>query len=173
MKKIALALVIAILLVLCGCGDPQTSDTKPQNTETEKKETNINISSAEDEIVSDAIKVLKNDWLSYYKTNKDNDGYFEIKNTRLIKIKNNDTEMFENVDYIVEFVLFTDYFGSAPYYYSNTTNDTVVVYDDGTMKVSPNLIKVYSGRTYNYKFPEYIDSVTDLGSEYNCIKNLK
>ena len=120
MKKVCyLLLVLCLIFSLSACG------TNEKN------------------IASKAVSVLKNHWEAVYdQPNLETDGYFEIKNTRVINIKENTTEEFKNIDYIVEFVLYTDYYGSAPYYQIVGTDDTVVVYKDGTMEVQrKNLIK--------------------------------
>ncbi len=128
----------------------------------------------EDDAVAKAVDTLKEHWKTEYKeAGADTDGYFEIKNTRVINIKENTTEEFKNVDYIVEFVLYTDYFGSAPYYQSAGTDDTVVVYTDGTAKVQSNLINQYRTKYFSNDFSVFLGSIEDLGDKYNCIEKLK
>ena len=101
------------------------------------------------------------------------DRHFEIKNTRIITIKNNDIEQFENVKYLVEFVLYTNYMGSAPYYEDFCVYDTVVVYNDGEMEVQTNPIDRYRGRTYETDFSNFIKDIDDYCGYYNCVKKLK
>ena len=129
----------------------------------------------ENNIVSKAVSVLKNHWEAVYdEPNLETDGYFEIKNTRVINIKENTTEEFKNIDYIVEFVLYTDYYGSAPYYQIVGIDDTVVVYKNGTMKVQrKNLINRYRDMHYINDFSDFIKSIDDYGDKYNCIEYLK
>ena len=127
------------------------------------------------ELVDDAIKELKSTWKDIYdETYVKTDGYFEIKNTRVIEIMKNDIEEFEDVDYIIEFVLYTDYFGSAPYYSYVGMSDSVIVYDNGDMEVSRiNLLRVYSSKHYTYDYSDIIEAVNDYGDKYNCIEKLK
>ena len=128
----------------------------------------------EDDMVIKATNVLKNHWEDLYDDSiVKTDGYFEIKNTRVINIKENNTEEFENIDYIVEFVLYTDYFGSAPYYQNVGIDDTVVVHKDGTMEVQRNLINLYRSKYYSNDFSNFIKSIDDYGDKYNCIEDLK
>ncbi len=129
---------------------------------------------SENDRISTAVIKLKNHWEDVYNNSKvDTDGYFEIKNTRVINIKDNNTEEFKDIDYIVEFVLYTDYFGSAPYYQIAGIDDTVVVYKGGKMEIQSNLINRYRTRHYTSDFSEFIKSIDDYGNKYNCIENLK
>jgi hypothetical protein len=126
------------------------------------------------DIVSKAVSVLKNHWEDLYEDSKvETDGHFEIKNTRVVNIKENNTEEFKNIDYIVEFILYTDYFGSAPYYQNVGIDDTVVVHKDGTMEVQRNLINLYRSKYYSNDFSDFIKSIDDYGDKYNCIEDLK
>lgn len=126
------------------------------------------------DIVSKAVSVLENHWEDLYEDSKvETDGHFEIKNTRVVNIKENNTEEFKNIDYIVEFILYTDYYGSAPYYQNVGIDDTVVVHKDGTMEVQKNLINLYRSKYYSNDFSDFIKSIDDYGDKYNCIEDLK
>ena len=127
------------------------------------------------ELVDDAIKELKSTWKDIYdEPNVKTDGHFEIKNTRVIEIMKNDIEEFEDVDYIIEFVLYTDYFGAAPYYSYVGMSDSVIVYDNGDMEVSGiNLLRAYSNKYYTHDYSDIIEAVNDYGDKYNCIEKLK
>ncbi len=133
------------------------------------------VNGGKDETVLQAVRELKEAWKQEYATKSANaDGYFEIKNTRVIHIKDNSVPQFENVACIVEFVLYTDYYGSAPYYWNVGYMDSVTVYKDGTMEVnSMNPLKIYSGKTYSYDFSGFVAAVSDHGSEYNQTEKLK
>ena len=113
--------------------------------------------------------------MEFYTDSKvETDGHFEIKNTRVVNIKENNTEEFKNIDYIVEFILYTDYYGSAPYYQIVGIDDTVVVHKDGTMEVQRmNLINNYRAMHYSNDFSDFIKSIDDYGDKYNCIEDLK
>ncbi len=129
--------------------------------------------SNDNDMVSKAINELKNHWEKMYdKTNVDTDGYFEIKNTRVVNIKENNTDEFKDVNYIVEVVLYTDYFGSAPYYQVVGIDDTVVVFKDGSMEVQSNLINRYRSKYYSNDFSDFIESIYDYSDKYNCIEKL-
>lgn len=150
MKKLySLLLVLCLIFSLSACG-------------TDKND-----------IVSKAVSVLENHWEDLYEDSKvETDGHFEIKNTRVVNIKENNTEEFKNIDYIVEFILYTDYLGSAPYYENVGIDDTVVVYKDGTMEVQRNLINRYRNKYYSNDY-DFIKSIDDYGDKYNCIEDLK
>ena len=151
MKKISLllALILAFSVFACGCSEKSG-------------------------IIEDAVETLEETWEDMYNEgNLDTDGYFEIKNTRFITIKENDKELFEDVEYVVEFVIFTDYFGSAPYYWETTSNNCVLVHKDGTMTVpTANIFNRYRSLTYENDFSDIIESIEDCGDEYNCVKDL-
>ena len=151
-KAISLLLVMILTLGLCSC--------------------NI----GKDKKVLDAIDVLKEFWTEKYSEDlyKENNckGYFEIINTRLIEIKDNDINMFKDVDYIVEFELFTDYYCNGLYYDNVSMYDTVIVYKDGTTKVDGSYINRYRSTTYSNDFSPFIESVENYGDKYNCVKKL-
>ena len=154
MKKLcSLILVLCLIFSLSACGNDNFQK----------------------ELVDEAIKELKSSWEDIYDDSSvKTDGYFEIKNTRVIEIKKNDIEEFEDVDYIIEFVLYTDYFGSAPYYSNVGVTDSVVIYDNGDMEVSNvNILRMYSSRYYTYDYSDIIKEVNDYGDKYNCVENLK
>ena len=135
-------------------------------------------------MVEDAIETLEKYWEDLYDEDEkpwsDADGHFEIKNTRVIKIKNNlkeDDEAFQyfgDVAYVIEFVLFTDYFAAAPYYKEYRTANSVAVYENGDFEVCPlNLFDLYTGHTFIYDYSGIIEEIVDYGNEFNCVKKLK
>ena len=80
---------------------------------------------------------------------------------------------FKNIDYIFEFVLYTDYYGPTLYYQSVRGWDNVV-YKDGTMEVpNLNLLSQYSMKNYTYDYSNIIEEIKDCGDKYNCTKKLK
>ena len=151
-KVISLLLIVILALGLCSC--------------------NI----GKDKRVLNAIDTLKEYWAEEYSKDlyKENncDGYFEIINTRLIEIKENNTAMFKDVDYIVEFELFTDYFCNGLYYENVSMYDTVIVYKDGTTKVDSDYITRYRSTTFSNDFSAFIESVENYGDKYNCVEKL-
>ena len=126
-----------------------------------------------DRVASKAVKELEDRWEEIYDKSPDlSDKHFEIKNTRVITIKDNDTEQFKDIEYVVEFVLFTNYFGTAPYYSDAGLYNNVIVYKDGTMEVTNNYFKRYREVTFNSDFSDIIESIDDLDDKYNCEKEL-
>ncbi len=68
--------------------------------------------------------------------------------------------MFENVYCVIDFVILSDYFGTAPYYCDAGIDNCVVVYRDGTMVVSrQSLFNQYRARTYSNDFSAIIEKV--------------
>lgn len=160
MKKIlATILVLVFSLTLTAC-NKEENDINNQHNELITKS------------IEELEKVLKEE---HNKSNYSNsDGYFEIKNTRIIEIKDNDVEIFKDMDYIVEFLSFDDFYGSAPYYRYTGMYESVAVYKSG--KIEPqqtNPFRIYSTQTYTYDFSNIIKSITDYNNKYNCVKYLK
>lgn len=153
MRKV-FVLLLAVVLLLPGC-----------DKDTRKTEKN--------EIAEEAVDVLKDFWEDKYQdADYLEDGYFEIKNTRVIYIQETDIQEFENVSCIVDFVLYTNYLGTAPYYLDVGTNNAVVVYRDGTTEVSHNPILIYRSRTYNNDLSGIVDHIVDYHDQYNCVEDL-
>lgn len=154
MKKVILLMIMVILIFsIVGCRK------KPGNDY--------------DSEIGTALNVVKEAWIKYY-SNFDMEPYLEIKNTRIIFIKDNavdEYDKFAEYDYIVEFILFTNIFGSSPYYMEVT--ESVVVYKDGRTELQrENPLKVYRSIMYKTNYSDIIKAVVDLGSEYNQVLEL-
>lgn len=164
MKKLSIFfLVILLLASLSACGKSNTDGPDSKTTE----------------IVNDATKELIASWRDYYRdiNEKDgifqSDGYFEIKNVRLITLKENDMDKFDEVEYVVEYVLFTDYFGSHPYYINAEYMDAVAVFKDGHMEVmKTNPFRTYISQRFSHDFIDIIEVIEDCGDAFNTSKNL-
>lgn len=127
---------------------------------------------AYDSVIKEAIDALKDEWKNHYEEHN-GDGYFEIKNTRVIEIKDNDISVFKDVKYIVEFILFTDYYGSAPYYSEAVVSNVAVIYKNGNTEITGDLFRRYSSATYSYDYSNIIKNIVDCGSKYNVKETLK
>ncbi len=126
----------------------------------------------EDAMAKEAIELLTEKWEEIYEDNDifdiETDKIIIIKNTRLIKIKDNDSEIFKDVDYVMEFILLSDYYGVAPYYMNIGIENFVLFYKDGTAEVyKTDPFLYHASRTYDYNFDEFVDKVTDLDDRYN------
>ena len=162
-KLICVLLLLAVVAGCCACGRKDGGKY--------------------DGMVKLAVEELKRHWTNEIYAPDGNvekgEGYLQIVNTRVINIKDEpvtgfDTDMFDNVDYIVEFVIFDNYYYSAPFYYSsNSHNDHVAVYKDGSMEVTGDLFNIYRSRYYTSDFSGVIDEVTDLGDKYDEVYILK
>ena len=80
-----------------------------------------------DTMIKEAVELITEYWEELYAEDDIGDGYFEIKNTRVIYIKENDIEQFKDKKYIIEFIIYTDYMGTAPYYSNVGMYSNVVV----------------------------------------------
>ena len=164
MKKCT-AIIAVIILVLCftACGK-QDTESAGTNKEIPKHH----------EIVIEATAQLMEYWKQSYKeSGVETDGYFEIKNTRVITIKENKIELFKDVAYIIEYELYTDYMGCAPYYENCGVNNNVVVYKNGTMDVVNNLIRLYRNTFFQTDYAGFIEAIDDYHGQYNCTEKLK
>ena len=162
-KSIAIIVVIIAILSFTACGK-QDMESAGTNKEVSKLH----------EIITEATAQLMEYWKQSYKeTDVETDGYFEIKNTRVITIKENEIELFKDVAYIIEYELYTDYMGSAPYYANCGVNNNVVVYKNGTMDIVSNLIRTYRNKTYQTDYSSFIESIDDYNGQYNCTEKLK
>ena len=128
--------------------------------------------SAYDSVIKEATDVLKDEWKNQYEEHC-GDGYFEIKNTRIIVIKDNENKYFDNIKYIIEFVLFTDYYGTSPYYSEAHFLNSVIYYESGEVKPINNYLRLYSSKTFDYDYSKIIESIVDYGSKYNVKETLK
>lgn len=123
----------------------------------------LKLSDEQQEYLDTALQELKFFWADFYETDLEEFPYLEVKNARLIDIKESQTGVFENVEYVVEFMLLTNYQSSEPYYADAGVYDMVVFYTDGTVEVTNNLFRIHSAATYDYDYTGIIESMEDLG----------
>lgn len=153
-------------LAACQQNDPSSDDM----------ENEINISQTEREKIEKAIDLLVDEWEVIAVEDECNNGYLEIKNTRIVKPDSNDlanTLGVNNIEYIVEFVIFTDFYGAAPYYYETQHQNNVIFYSDGTGAVATNAVQMYSSLTYDYALDKCSFSVLDCNSTFNQVFDLE
>jgi len=164
MKRIfSLFLVVVITLFCASCSKESASPNTAKEPTMEHND-----------IITEAISELKDYWKDLYAQSEVvTDGYFEIKNTRIITIKNNDIKQFRDVAYIIEFELYTDYMGSAPYYENVGLYNNVIVYKSGAVDISSNLIRAYRNTTYQTDYSNFIKAIDDYHGYYNCTEKLK
>ena len=134
-----------------------------------------------DKRVLNAINVLEKHWEKEYERRDIEDKYLEIINTRIINIKGKINpeeiygkgDLFEGIDYIVEFDLMSNYTDTTPYYFNVCTDNWVVVHKDGTKEVSKNLLNMYRATTYSSDFTPIIESIEELRGEYDQILEME
>ena len=164
MKKVCVLLLAAVIALLCASCSAKVNF---KNAEKEPAENH-------DAVITKAIEELRDCWKEVYKESQvKTDGHFEIKNTRMITVKDNDLEIFDDIEYIIEFELYTDYRGSAPYYENVGINNTVVVYKNGKMAVESDLIRAYRSKTYQTDYSDFIQAIDDYHGYYNCTEKLR
>lgn len=133
-----------------------------------------------EEYAEEAIEMIKKEWENTYKeANKNSvnnthfDEYVEIKNTRVIIFDDdNENEYFKDIECIVEFTLFTDYYGSNTYYSNCNMNDNVIFYKDGSKEISSHFIRQYFNTTYDLKLEGIDFEIYDLDDKYDQVLDL-
>lgn len=131
-----------------------------------------------DERVDKAVTALKDYWTGYYaemsgseKDRANGDWYLEIKNTRLVELGEVENEPLKDVKYVVEFMIYTNFYGVAPYYSNIDVRNTVLIYKDGTVEAgSVSGIPQYIAM--HHEAPP-IASVHDYGAQYNAVYHLE
>jgi len=155
-------ILICILLFVFLFSFPGCDKNNPEN-ETSESENSYS------EEVEMAIAALKETWSEDFSFSNEKP-YLEIKNTRIIFIKEDTIDDFSQINYIVEFVLFSNYFGSEPYYENIGVNDSIAVYNDGSIEVcKKNPFMTYRSKTMENDFSDIIESLADLGAKYNQV----
>ena len=130
-------------------------------------------------IAETAIEHLTKAWQDHYDEYSDIDlhRYLDIRDTRIIKPTIVDetgraAEYFKNVDCIVEFVIFSNYFLRQENFYPSNTyyfNDNVVFYKDGSIEVTNSYMEKYRVKTYDPDFEGVTLEITELGAKYNQV----
>ena len=122
----------------------------------------------DDEMIRRAMDVLWNEWIIQSEA-IGFEGYLRIMNTRVVELADNDVDLFEGMEAIVEFVIYTDYFNNAPYYVEPNVYDSVAVYEDGSCAVQTfSLFERYRSKYFEIDYSKLIERVTDYYDAYNC-----
>lgn len=133
--------------------------------------------------VNAAIDVLKACWKEevYSFAPEGGKGYLEIKNTRIVEIQDEPKaedeysqalaeEYFSDVEYIVEFMLYSDLMGMEPYYQEAEQWKCVLVYKDGSMEaVMQHPFDAYRSKTYSVDISGIIEAAVDLHGTHNAV----
>ncbi len=172
MKKLALFLALALTLIgFSGCGEKEKTPQTVSSDTTASQ--NSEIPDWQDEAVKKAIIELKNVHKKSVSPENQDDQYLEIKNTRLISIKEDATDdygVFDDVKYVIEFMLLTNIHGTSPYY--SYTTDSYAIYENDSIKQHDAFI-LYRSMDYSSDFSDIIDEIHDLGGAYNEVFHLE
>ena len=126
-----------------------------------------------DERVNKAVNALTEFWTNKYKELKIEDTYTEIKDTRVIELKDNDNELLKDIDCIVEFVLYSNYRNIKSYYEALSYGNTVAIKKDGSVEVcKASLIRQYINTSNKNDLSDIIENITDYDGEYDQILNI-
>ncbi len=188
-KLICLAAALAMLLLPCARADIDLSWLNGEKLLSLIGVAQQALPQSEEDAVASAAEALR----AYWKENNysgdyyTGDGYLEIVHTRIVYIseafatKEKDPEdsrskadgLFADVYCVVDFMLLSDYFGSAPYYMETGMDNCVAVMRNGRLEVRrSNPFNLYRSYTYSADFSGIIESISDLGSEYNAVYRL-
>lgn len=179
-KRFLLCCLIFCCIFLCACNSLKNPFEKQdlsqilQNKPSASVENSSSQKTWEERYVEKAIDLVKEYWKSYYDKENSSTYYLEIKNTRLIVLEETSEEYFLNINYVVEFVLFSDFYQTAPYYSNIERYNNVVFYQDGTSSiVARNPFNEYTMFTYRSNYNDFIKEIVDFKSDYNQVLDLK
>ena len=172
MKKIVCVfLAMAVCCTLFGgCSDAEKLEEEKEQLQEELDA--LGHISKQDVHVRKALEAVKDYWADIYAKSKSGMGpEIRIKNTRVIRLKSTAGECwdyFQDVAYAIDFEIYSDYFGSAPYYTNAGIGDMVLIKEDGSVSVQWNdAFHAYSQWCFSYDYSDLIESVEDCGSYYN------
>lgn len=153
---------ICLCISICGC------------TNTAQKKSDID--SKHKETVDVAINTLKKAWNERYDSREKEfeniERYVEIKNTRIVHIKDNAKGEFIDVDCIVEFMLLTNEYNTTPYYVDSSLLRFVVIKKDGTAEtqhINPLMMEI---RSNGPEISHMVEYVTELDDAFNQVLDL-
>ena len=130
-----------------------------------------------DEEIKAALELMKETWQGLAEENPEimPAPYVDIKHTRILNLSeypvdvqnNQPVEGLEGIDYIIEFLMMTNYMGDS-YPCNFGVYDTVVVYENGEMSVpSTNLMRIIRSKYFLMDFSGVIEEIIDLENAYN------
>jgi hypothetical protein len=164
-KLLCLFLVVVMVCLMAAC----TKQEAVSNGDTR-------LDIADRANVERAVQLLREQWETIAAEDAGNDGYLEIKNTRIV---HTDTDAMGkalglgDIQCIVEFVIFTDFYGAAPYYYETQHMNNVVFCSDGTATVLTNAVQTYFTKTYDASLKNCAMEVLDCKTAFNQTFDLK
>lgn len=189
MKKLFCLLAALLMLFSSALAEFDLSGMTPEQLQALIEEAQLQLELSEEKLVSQALDMVKDAIRETYyapQRYRSNDprGYLEVLSTRVVYINRDIAtqkeyiqkyeEHFSNVYCVIEFVLLSDYMGTAPYYAYTGGFSSVKVYLDGTMEVnrSAPLFNVYMSQTYDTGLGRIVKSISNLGSTYNGVFHL-
>ena len=159
MRK-AIVFVLALLILcgaLLGCAAQGGADA-------------VTPTDAEKKAVEKSFEIFRAGWTDWLNERVSDAGEYviDVKNVRIVKLKENDKDRLKDVDFIVEFLFYMNYYqpGDA-YSQSVNMNDSIAFYKDGTAKLENRLIYAYQMMSYDVDTSGYIEEVRDFGAAFN------
>ena len=132
---------------------------------------------AYDKEIQDALELIRAAWQEQADQYPEimSGPYVDIKNTRIVRLADKPAdassekpvEELKDIDYIVEFMMLTNYYGDT-YPCNVGILDTVAVYKNGKMEVQKtNLMNALRAKYFMSDFSGVIEEIIDLGEAYN------
>jgi len=130
------------------------------------------------EKIQDALELVKAAWQEQADQYPDvmPEPFVDIKNTRIIKLfkepvdamnDNKPVEELKGIDYIIEFMMLSNYFGDT-YPCNVGMLDTVAVYSGGKMEIQKsNLMNAVRAKYFLTDYSGVIEEIIDLGDAYS------
>jgi len=134
------------------------------------------------EDIDEFLKNLGYNWTGLVKTKEDTLGVpleEDFRYTIQLNIKDEidsskEAEFFQNIDYIVEFELVSNYYNTSPYYFNAGINNCVVVLKDGTMSLEGHSpLNSFRAAAYETDFSSFTESIEDFHGEYDRVLEIK
>lgn len=138
-----------------------------------------------DSVVENSINALKETWTVVYNdiddlvvsktfdTSASEDRKLEIRGVRVVDINSEMHENYKDVDYVVEFTLYSNRYRTAPYYIPEDIYNSVLVYADGRCEVKlRNVFKTMADDFRNDTVIKLVDKVYDFNDEYDTVIDL-
>lgn len=184
MKCVTILLTICMMLFSCIAhaeADFDLSAMSPEELQQLIASAEAQLQLTDETMMQSALETILDHWKNeIYATPfmGDSNGYLEILTAQITYIKkefatqkeyvSSADALFENVYCVIDFIMLSDYYASAPYYSDAGIDNCVVIYLDGTMIVNRQpLFNQYRTRSFNNDFTSIIERVErcDFSSE--------
>lgn len=176
MKRFVILFITWMMLFACAAHAElgiDLTDLSPEELQQLISAAESQLQVADEAMMQTAIQTLVEHWKNEVYGDsimEGSDGYLEILAAQVTYIRKDfalqtefapaAADMFQNVYCVVDFVLLSDYYATAPYYCDAGIDNCIVIYRDGTMEFSGiPLFLNYRARTFSNDFSAIIERV--------------